>query len=361
MLWVILALLTGVSVIAVLWPMLRTPRVAAPDAADKGFYAGAIASIEHDLHRGLIATADAEAAKVEAARRLLAAVASRPVRSNSRWRLRIAAFGSVLLMPALALGLYAFTGNPDYPDQPLQARLNAAPAEMDVSAAVAKIEQRLRENSDDARGWEVVAPIYMKLGRAADAAEAYRNLLRIEGMSADRASAFGQALTYAARGTVTPQARAAFEAALAEDPAHPQSRFFMALAHEQDGDRDAAIAAYQQLVTDAPSAPWAPVVRERLARLGGEAPEGNPAAGIASMAPAERDQAIRGMVAGLAARLAQNGGDVEAWSRLIRAYSVLQEADKAKAALADARRALAGEAGAILRIDELASELGLEG
>jgi len=68
---------------------------------------------------------------------------------------------------------------------------------------------------------------------------------------------------------------------------------------------------------------------------------------------------IVGMVARLADRLKQNGSDVEGWLRLVRAYKVLGERDKAQAAATDARRALAAEPDKIRRIDELAKELGL--
>jgi cytochrome c-type biogenesis protein CcmH len=59
--------------------------------------------------------------------------------------------------------------------------------------------------------------------------------------------------------------------------------------------------------------------------------------------------------------LAQSGGDANEWGRLIRAYSVLHEPDKARDALAAARKALAGEAGAGAGLDALAQELGLGG
>jgi cytochrome c-type biogenesis protein CcmH len=72
-------------------------------------------------------------------------------------------------------------------------------------------------------------------------------------------------------------------------------------------------------------------------------------------------RAIRAMVDRLAARLAQNGNDVEGWLRLVRSYSVLQETDRARAALIDAKRNLAGDPGAIARLEALARELGLEG
>ena len=70
---------------------------------------------------------------------------------------------------------------------------------------------------------------------------------------------------------------------------------------------------------------------------------------------------IRGMVERLAGRLKQNGDDVEGWLRLVRAYMVLGERDKAHAAAADARRALAGNPDKLRRIDDMIKSLGLEG
>jgi cytochrome c-type biogenesis protein CcmH len=52
---------------------------------------------------------------------------------------------------------------------------------------------------------------------------------------------------------------------------------------------------------------------------------------------------------------------VEGWLRLVRSYTVLQEPDKARSALIDAKRSLAGDPSAIARIEALARELGLEG
>jgi cytochrome c-type biogenesis protein CcmH len=79
------------------------------------------------------------------------------------------------------------------------------------------------------------------------------------------------------------------------------------------------------------------------------------------MAPAERDATIRGMVEGLAARLATNGGSLEEWSRLVRAYTVLREPEKARAALGEARKAFGADAAAMAGLDALAGELGLGG
>ena len=364
MIWVLFAFLTGVAILATLWPLVRTPRPPLREAADKAFYKIATAGIDRDLGRGLMSEADAAAAKAEAARRLIAAAHEVDPVSTSRARLRVTAIACAILIPALALGLYRLIGHPDYADQPLEARLKAAPGEMDVNVALAKIEKHLADNPDDARGWEIIAPVYMKLGRAQDAAEAFRNQIRILGPSAERASAFGEALTFAANGSVTPQARAAFEAALAEDESHPRARFFVALADEQAGERDKALAGYGKLLSEAPpDAPWLDIVRERIQRLGGDAPQFVPRGGaeIAALPSGEREKVIRSMVAGLAVRLAQNGGDVDGWLRLVRAYTVLQEPEKARAALVDAKKALTADNAAIEQLDMLARELGLGG
>ena len=60
---------------------------------------------------------------------------------------------------------------------------------------------------------------------------------------------------------------------------------------------------------------------------------------------------IGGMVDRLAARLKQNGDDVDGWLRLVRAYMVLGQIDKAKQAIADARQATGSEPGAAARAE----------
>jgi cytochrome c-type biogenesis protein CcmH len=70
---------------------------------------------------------------------------------------------------------------------------------------------------------------------------------------------------------------------------------------------------------------------------------------------------IRGMVAKLADRLHANGGDVEGWLRLVRAYAVLGDAGKARTAASDAKRALAAHPDEVKRIDDLVKGLGLAG
>jgi cytochrome c-type biogenesis protein CcmH len=67
------------------------------------------------------------------------------------------------------------------------------------------------------------------------------------------------------------------------------------------------------------------------------------------------------MVARLAERLKEDGSDVDGWLRLVRAYMVLGDRDKARSAAADARRALASDPDKLKRVDEMVKGFGLDG
>ena len=66
---------------------------------------------------------------------------------------------------------------------------------------------------EDGRGFEVLAPLYLRLGRFNAAAQAYERTLTLLGETAARQVGYGQALMMAADGVVTAEARRAFEQA----------------------------------------------------------------------------------------------------------------------------------------------------
>jgi cytochrome c-type biogenesis protein CcmH len=196
----------------------------------------------------------------------------------------------------------------------------------------------------------------MRLERYAEAAHAYAEALRILGEDPLRRAAYGEALVAAAGGVVTAEARQAFDRALTDQPGQPQARYYVALAAEQDGKKADAIRDYEALAADSPpGAAWVSMVSARLAALKGEPAPSTDAAAI----PEAQRPMIEGMVSKLATRLASTGGGVDEWARLIRAYTVLHEAEKAKAALIDAHKALASDASAVASLDALARNLGL--
>jgi cytochrome c-type biogenesis protein CcmH len=360
MLWGIFALLTGAAVLAVLWPLAKPVRKAAsPDVA---FYRAKLDEIERDAALATISPQDAEAAKTEAARQLLAASEKdepKPALDASPLRPWLVALMALVFIPALALGLYNYLGHPDWPDEPLEARLNAPAESMDINAAIAKVEAHLAQHPDEGLGYEVLVPAYLRLGRIEDAVHAAQMALQKLGENPQRLTAYGETLVFANNGIVTEQARQLFTRALAAG-VEPKALFFLGLAASQEGDKAGARAYWQKLMAQSPpDAPWRSDLTARLAALSNQSATPDPAAAIAALPTAEREAAIRAMIDKLAARLAENGQDIDGWLRLVRAYKVMNEVDKARAALATARRDFGGNAAATARLDALAHELGL--
>jgi cytochrome c-type biogenesis protein CcmH len=368
MLWVVFAGMTGLAALAALWPLVFRRAGAEAGPGDAAFYKAQLGEIERDVARGQLPADEAAGARTEAARRLIAASAAaafegaRPAAPRARG---IAAVAIALAVPIIGFGLYAAIGRPDLRDEPLAERVVDVKSAAGVEAALARVEQRLAASPDDGQGWKVVAPVYMRLGRFDDAVNAYAQSLRVNGESAEARADYGEALVAAAGGVVTADARAAFDKALADQPTLPRARFYLGLAAEQDGDAPKASAIYRALLAEAPPrAPWISAVEARLAAVAGQGSAPNPQVVPTpppGQSPADRQAMIEGMVEGLATRLAQNGGDVNEWQRLIRAYSVLHETDKATAALASARKGLSGDAAGLQQLDALARELGIGG
>jgi cytochrome c-type biogenesis protein CcmH len=365
MVWLIFAAMTAGAVLCVLWPLAKAPRALACRDIGVAIYKAQLAEIERDEAQRIVSKEDALSAKAEAARRLLATdSADESLPGESQTRARLVSLAVLIFVPALSLAVYAAIGHPGLPDAPLAARLQTPPERLDLAAAIAKVEAHLALNPEDGHGYEVLAPVYLRMGRASDAVKAASAALRLLGKSPARQTLFGEAAVAAANGVVTPEAEQAFAAAAEAEPAAPKPKFFLGLAAEQRGDKELAKKLWSELAAELPQgSPVAQALGARIAALGGEPNQAlpGPADTRAPAADAGQMRAIRAMVDGLAARLAKDGNDIEGWLRLVRSYTVLGETEKARTALAEARRNLAADPTAIGRIDTLARELGLEG
>lgn len=371
-LWIVIALMTAAAILVVLWPLARG---AGPSrtGSDLLVYQDQLEEIDRDRRAGTIGEAEAEAARIEVSRRLLAAADAKPTGdapASPAQRLRhrrVAAVAALIVVPFVPLGFYFMLGSPDVPAQPAFARAQTPQGNQSIDGLISQVEMHLAQNPKDGAGWEVIAPVYMRLGRYDDAVQAWRHVLELNGVSAERESDFGEALVAAANGVVTVEAKQAFEAAVSSEPHQAKARYFIGMAQEQDGDSTAAASTWRAMLEEAPpGAPWVPFVRQALARLTGApaavpGPNASDVAAASNMSDDQRSQMIRGMVAKLADRLHSDGNDVEGWLRLVRSYAVLGDRDKAKEAAADAKRALASHPDEIKRIDDLTKDLGLEG
>ena len=365
-LWLVFALMTAAAVFAVLWPLGRAGHPQ-QDGSETIVYRDQLTEIDRDAATGLINPPEAAAARVEIGRRLIAAADSEreaPPNSNVRLR-RLAAVVALLGLPLVAAGLYYPLGSPDLPDFPLAQRSRAPDGTQSLDNLVAQVEQHLEANPTDGRGWSILAPVLAKLGRMDDAVRAFRNSITYNGENAARRADLGEVLVAAASGVVTAEAKAEFERAVALDADEVKASYFLGLAAEQDGRAEDAAAVWRAMLEKAPpNAPWRSLVQAALARVGGApvpALSNDAMAAAKDMSETDRTAMIRSMVERLATRLHQNGDDVEGWLRLIRAYMVLGDADKAKAASSDARQAVAKDPQRLRELNDGLKNLGLDG
>lgn len=259
--------------------------------------------------------------------------------------------GRLLLLGAIALamlgiggGTYLLVGRPHLAERAAQGLNNVH----EVNALVPFLIQRVRQEPNDPRAWLYLGQSYMSANDPRDAAKAFARVIALTGKGdAAMDAAYGEALVADNDGQVTPEAEAAFDDALAADPHSGPARFYLGLAKVSRHDREGAAQLWQSLLADVPaSAPLHQILVDRLAMLTSQGPGAAPNP--------------RAMVDMLAARLKADPNDALGWIRLMRAYTVLDEPDKAKQALTDARKAFATNKDAQTAFTTAAKALKLE-
>lgn len=404
LLWVLLAVLTAGAITYTLRPLIaKDPTIKEAAKADIAVYKDQLTEINSDLDRGLINADEAEAARAELARRLLkradaadreagrrdvsvgTADAARGARSGREW----AAMAAAAVVPIAALVTYISVGSPGLPARPYAERIAAPSEKSSVDELVAKVEERLRQNPEDGRGWDVVAPVYMRLQRYDDAVNAFASAIRLSGETPRRVAGLAQAEVAARNGLVSARAKSAYERLLELDPKNVDAMFWLGQAAEQEGNRSDALSRYGRLLEIAPKdAEWRPSIEKRVAALQGTVPGANGAdatepahqtesgegvrddkpargptredvAAANQMTPGERQAFISSMVDQLAERLNENGNDAGGWKRLIQAYMVLGRKDDAAKALQTAREIFAKNDALRKDIEATAERVGL--
>lgn len=262
-------------------PLLARRRASSGRAEfDRAVFRDQLDELERDLARGVINQADAEAARTEIQRRILATGEAEresgpgPTASGGSGG-AIAALA--VLAPLAAGAIYFALGSPDLPGQPFAARQSApaapaGPTTEQIGRMVAALERRLAEKPDEIQGWVILTTAYLRVGRPADAEKALGRALELAGNDKARgasiAANYGEALVAMAGGRVTPAAKTAFERALKLAPKHPAAGYYLGLAQLQAGDVQGAIAVWRRIADGAPKdAPWLNELKRRIERL----------------------------------------------------------------------------------------------
>src|SRR5262245_51892808 len=138
-LWLVLLLMTAIATLAVLWPLSRRSSPAA--GSDMAVYRDQLDEIERDRVAGLIGEPEAETARIEVSRRLIAAAdAATPVPADgSPWRRRAVALVALIMLPIGAASLYLALGSPQLPGQPQAERREQSAEHRSITELVGRV------------------------------------------------------------------------------------------------------------------------------------------------------------------------------------------------------------------------------
>ncbi|MEM9798302.1 MAG: c-type cytochrome biogenesis protein CcmI [Pseudomonadota bacterium] len=393
--WIAATALTLIAVVLMIAALRRGPETDA--SPDMDVYRDQLREVERDRERGTLAPEEAEAARTEVARRLLAAdkATARPMSNGGGW----IGMGLVIVVTAaVAGGTYWLIGAPGYADLPLAARIErieaaraarpgqaVAEAEVpdriddsrpDITTMADQLRTVLADRPDDLRGWQLGVQTWSGLN---DLETAWRAQDRVVAILGDDATGgdfamLAELMILAAGGYVSPEAEQALAEALRRDPANGWARYYAGVMYAQGGRPDVAWPIWKRLVSESrPGDPWLEPIYARTEAISSAAgdptpvsalptPRGPSAADLEAaenLSPEERMDMIEGMVGGLATRLADQGGPPGEWARLITAYGVLGRSDAAATVYAEARLVFADDPTALDTLARAADQAGI--
>ena len=350
MIWGIFGLLTLVAIGIVLYPLLlsKSNTLTRGDAVP-AILADQMQEIERDMDRGLISEQEAQAARLEIKKRILATTRNLEAkagssRSGGRGTLVVAA----VLAPVIAAGYYLTMGSPEVPSMAFAARAEERAQTDEVTALAIQLRERLVSDptGGPSEGWMLLGQTYQRMGRAADAVEAFEVVAEREDATSATFSMLAEAVAVANDGVVIPRAKLAIDRALDLDPSNPAATYFESLYYfQQEETRKAYDLLVSRLNQEKTFVPWMETYVLQINRIaaaadlpvvnlpsGPTSPPGPSAADVATaseMNDADRAEFIRSMVSRLAERLEDEPDDLDGWMRLANAYTVLEEPDRA--------------------------------
>jgi cytochrome c-type biogenesis protein CcmH len=356
MLWVVIGVIALASLIALAWPLFSArSETATPDETD--YLAAQLDDVERERALGALSDSEAETARLEAKRRLLAAGRTRretAAPGETGAILRQAAMMGVGAIPLAAMALYLGIGAPERTSSTPSVQRAAAPVADErarpIGDVIAGLEQRLAADPSDIEGWLMLGESQGALGRYAEAANAFRKAAALDPNSAFLEAALAESLILENNGAVGEEADAALERALALDPKEPRARYYSAQKVWQAGDRAEAVRMIAALVNDAaPDAPWLPIAQNELVTKAMEAGMTLEEAGLGEDASARLQRAMAADVAraegtpaladaaALEASIASGDAPYTDWIDLADAYAAAGDDAKAADTIARAR------------------------
>ncbi len=148
-----------------------------------------------------------------------------------------------LVVPVLGLLIYGYLGSPN----PIPTRSEASAvtqstdgSSLDIEILLTQLEEKIAQEPENAKGWELAARTYMSLANYPRAEQAYRRLNTLQPGNPDFLSSWADASIMANGNTYTDDAQKAVTAALNLDPQHINSLWIAALGSGSTGQYELA-------------------------------------------------------------------------------------------------------------------------
>lgn len=300
-LWLVMTAMIAIAAVFVSAPFIRRHERRRLAGADLAIYGDQLEEVEREASLGLIDAEQAESARIEIKRRMLAAHedggASKPGLSSGERSFAAVAVAAIVVLGSISL--FALTG--DFEPAPAATRIETpipfasakvAGGQSEIPAAkptataaqttssnkaaqttlppvdelIQRILVRLQRNPKDVQGWRMLGWSYFGIERFSESAEAYARAIELEPNSTEFRNGRTEALIRAANEVVTGEAKKAIEETLEIDPKDPRARYLQGLAIEQAGDKASAQAKWKQLLSELdPKDAWTKELQRKIA------------------------------------------------------------------------------------------------
>lgn len=255
MIWIVFAALTAATVALLLVPLLRArPQAASRAAYDLTVYKDQLAEVDRELERGTLSADQADAARTEIQRRILALGDMGKGGKASRGAVLGTAAAVLAVVPLVGFGAYTVLGQPQLPDQPYSARAGHI-AEMKDQAAmiknmVAQLSARLEKEPNDGKGWAMLGRSLRVMGENDKAMDAYKKAVALlPGDTQVRLEYGALLLAEVPQGAqLPPEFVRLMREVVAVDPKNPDALYFAGLAEAQTGNAKKARDLWTRLL-----------------------------------------------------------------------------------------------------------------
>jgi cytochrome c-type biogenesis protein CcmH len=195
---------------------------------------------------------------------------------------RLSGLAVALLLPVLAIAMYAGLSNWDWKAVQIQTAENA-----DIEQMLRTLEAKLAADPKNLEGWMMLGRSYTAMGRYPRAADAYQQAYDLsQGQNVEAIVGLGEALVLTDEASLTGRAGKLFDTALSVAPNHPKALWYGSMSSLRSGDLRRGRDRLQLLMAQNPPEELRSVLERQMQDLDQQLSEGGQQAGASMVPPA---------------------------------------------------------------------------